>query len=657
MDVTALNVQISADVSELTEAVKKITEQVNQVAQSAQQMGAKANEGFQTAGKGADSFIGSIKALLPQLDLAFTAIEACMEAATEADTAFRKLQFTTEKIGGASPAVFKELIDWTEQYAQSLNLLYKPEELEAAEAQLSTIGLTTDQIKELIPHIVDLASVTDGNLANATQKSIQALMGHGRALVDVGIKMDNTGTITGNLAEVVQKLSKIQGEAASQLDSFANKDKEMQHQLEADEELIGNKLIPIWQKLKGTIVGGIAAMFRSDEENHQAELQQTTKDLQEQADHWLALAHAQGISANMYDQYMAQYGHYMQLINEKGAMASDATLGTNSYMNFLGDGSPLAESYKPNTEKGLAGTADDIIKNEGDGTAVATDKIKTFSEIVKTARNEFMLLGNTKTDSLAGQIDEVTASLKKLADMGETSGARVKELSDGLKQLQGEQAAEAMTPKTQSMTIAPPQVGGLVGDQTLQMVQGLDAADVAANKLLNTLDAIKSMGKEVGQVAGQIGEVMSNSIAAAISGQKFNPLAALANAMAGALAKYGALLISTGTAMLFGGDPAGGPKLAEGLGLEGVAGLFKGLAAQKFATGGIVSSSTFANIGEYAGASHNSEVVAPLDKLRGMLNTGGGGSDYRFRIMGDDLLSMQDRIQNNSQFVMGTNNQ
>lgn len=39
-----------------------------------------------------------------------------------------------------------------------------------------------------------------------------------------------------------------------------------------------------------------------------------------------------------------------------------------------------------------------------------------------------------------------------------------------------------------------------------------------------------------------------------------------------------------------------------------------------FADGGIVSGPTVGLIGEYAGASNNPEVVAPLDKLRGMLN-------------------------------------
>ena len=60
------------------------------------------------------------------------------------------------------------------------------------------------------------------------------------------------------------------------------------------------------------------------------------------------------------------------------------------------------------------------------------------------------------------------------------------------------------------------------------------------------------------------------------------------------------------------------------------------IGAMPFAKGGIVSGPTVGLIGEYAGASNNPEVVAPLDKLRGMLeprDTGFSGS-VKFEIAG-----------------------
>ncbi len=51
--------------------------------------------------------------------------------------------------------------------------------------------------------------------------------------------------------------------------------------------------------------------------------------------------------------------------------------------------------------------------------------------------------------------------------------------------------------------------------------------------------------------------------------------------------------------------------------------MVQAIGAMPFANGGIVSGPTVGLIGEYAGASNNPEVVAPLDKLRGMLNPAG----------------------------------
>ena len=61
-----------------------------------------------------------------------------------------------------------------------------------------------------------------------------------------------------------------------------------------------------------------------------------------------------------------------------------------------------------------------------------------------------------------------------------------------------------------------------------------------------------------------------------------------------------------------------------------------------FAKGGVVSGPTLALVGEYAGASSNPEVIAPLNKLRGMLRdeSDGLGGDVEFRIRYDDLVGI-----------------
>lgn len=69
--------------------------------------------------------------------------------------------------------------------------------------------------------------------------------------------------------------------------------------------------------------------------------------------------------------------------------------------------------------------------------------------------------------------------------------------------------------------------------------------------------------------------------------------------------------------------------------------------ATKFADGGIVSGPTFAMVGEYAGAANNPEVIAPLNKLKQIMQTDGGGyGEVEFRILGRDLVGIVNKVNN-----------
>lgn len=60
-----------------------------------------------------------------------------------------------------------------------------------------------------------------------------------------------------------------------------------------------------------------------------------------------------------------------------------------------------------------------------------------------------------------------------------------------------------------------------------------------------------------------------------------------------------------------------------------------------FAKGGVISGPTLALVGEYAGASNNPEVIAPLDKLRSMIKPQGGiGGNVQFKISGRQLVGV-----------------
>lgn len=69
-------------------------------------------------------------------------------------------------------------------------------------------------------------------------------------------------------------------------------------------------------------------------------------------------------------------------------------------------------------------------------------------------------------------------------------------------------------------------------------------------------------------------------------------------------------------------------------------------AVPKFANGGIAYGPTLGLFGEYSGAQHNPEVVAPLDRLQAMLQPAGGGGDVRFRIEGRTLVGVIEKEKN-----------
>ena len=152
-----------------------------------------------------------------------------------------------------------------------------------------------------------------------------------------------------------------------------------------------------------------------------------------------------------------------------------------------------------------------------------------------------------------------------------------------------------------------------------------------------------------------VGELAGNLI----SGQ-----AGIQDAMRGIMGLFSNFMKSLGEAMIAAGTASeafkkigltGIPAIAAGVALIALSGVVKnmlngglsgssgGSSPRPMANGGIVYTATNALVGEYAGARSNPEVVAPLNKLKGMLaDTVSGGNvnvSGEFRIRGNDLLA------------------
>ncbi|MGL4994450.1 MAG: phage tail tape measure protein [Bacteroidales bacterium] len=156
------------------------------------------------------------------------------------------------------------------------------------------------------------------------------------------------------------------------------------------------------------------------------------------------------------------------------------------------------------------------------------------------------------------------------------------------------------------------EIGGIVGGNTGSWIQYGAAVLASISQAIPAI--ISMMGLQTASTAVT----------------KADTNAKVANAAAGALSSSAAL------------GPVGWIA-----GVAGVAGIIAAMASiPKFANGGIVSGPTLAMVGEYPGASNDPEVIAPLSKLRKLIESDGAGSGVaEFRIKGRSLVAVMNKEQ------------
>ena len=177
-----------------------------------------------------------------------------------------------------------------------------------------------------------------------------------------------------------------------------------------------------------------------------------------------------------------------------------------------------------------------------------------------------------------------------------------------------------------------------VVDGTIQMFQSIMAVVGLIRLLTGATDTqTMSEGAKAGATAAS-----ATAMTAAAAGQ-----AAQAAASVPVIAANKALTASymeLASAMFFAAHasiPFAGFGIASGFASAAKA-FVAAMGATPFARGGVVSGPTLALVGEYAGAANNPEVIAPLDKLRSMLQPQGaaGGGSVRFEIDGRKLVGV-----------------
>lgn len=272
--------------------------------------------------------------------------------------------------------------------------------------------------------------------------------------------------------------------------------------------------------------------------------------------------------------------------------------------------------------------------------------IKDISDNIEILNKQLQTASIDEAAAINQQIDAWNAKADAIKNAGreaEKTGASVgKSLKSGWGAIKGmassvESITEALKGNGSAWQIVCGLVDGFIGlyegIQTVIGIINLLSAASAAHAATKGVEATAE-GTEA-TVRATTAATNAASSAAIITANKleaasWKELAASEYMAAHAYIPFAGFGIAMGftTAMLAAVTAAGIPMLAEG---------------------GVASGPTLAMVGEYAGASSNPEVIAPLDKLRGLLAEPAGKIDFsrvEFKIRGRELVGILSKENN-----------
>lgn len=181
------------------------------------------------------------------------------------------------------------------------------------------------------------------------------------------------------------------------------------------------------------------------------------------------------------------------------------------------------------------------------------------------------------------------------------------------------------------------------------------AIQLNPDRIIETNNVVDDLGKKL-KIAQEQTEFWSNTIGGMLAdsfevllnggdffGSLMDSLKKLIIRLAAAAAAAAVLFVLTG------GGSAGGSSIGS---FKTIFTAISGI--PEFANGGIVSGPTLGLMGEYSGARSNPEVIAPLDKLKGMIGQGGQNINVggEFRIQGQDLVVALQRAERNRSRIL-----
>lgn len=267
------------------------------------------------------------------------------------------------------------------------------------------------------------------------------------------------------------------------------------------------------------------------------------------------------------------------------------------------------------------------IKVKGIGFDALTDKIRELQKQLNDTNNPV-------TEGQRKDIEEMISTYEQWRKSSISSFDTVKSGWDGIKGI-GD-SINSITDALDGNGNAWQKVTAIV-DGFIQLYESISA-------IVGIIDMLTTAS--TAHAAAKTGEAAATTATATAQGVETAAQTAAAGAMIPVIAANKlatASYMELAAAMYFAAHasiPFVGFGIASGF-VSAATAMVQAIGVMPFAKGGVVSGPTLALVGEYAGASNNPEVIAPLDKLRSMIQPQGGiGGNVRFEIEGRKLVGV-----------------
>lgn len=188
-----------------------------------------------------------------------------IDEAMQSEEAIARLQNKLTNLGKAD--AFDRLSASADAMANKFKFIDNDAVLEVFSQLIDYGKLTENQMNRLIPVIIDFATNARISVGEATKLIIGGLEGQGKALKQYGIDIKDAGTESERFSVIVNDLGdKVKGSGEAFGETFAGGMAAARQEMANLQEDIGNKMIPVLNKLlKGISDGleGLGAFFRA----------------------------------------------------------------------------------------------------------------------------------------------------------------------------------------------------------------------------------------------------------------------------------------------------------------------------------------------------------------------------------------------------------